>query len=132
MTGTMVRDGVATQEQPMLTMSRSGQVKREFFRPLFEGRGSMGEGQTFPYARGTLVYSGNRPRDGGGIYLSQGTSLRRIWCANEGNAFDRQCRLVNLSISPSGCHAAFFAKDSDDPKARYAYGPTLKILPLCP
>lgn len=130
--GTMVRRNEApVTEHPMLTMTRSGKVKREFFRSIFEDAGLRLHGLTYPYSNGTLIYASNRPQNGGGIYLREGQSVKRIWCTNQGNHYDRKCQLSSLSISPNGCYAAFHEEGPDNPRAPYSYLPTLKILPLC-
>lgn len=132
MNSTMARTNEApTTEFPVLTMATSGKLRREYVRPVFESYGFTGDGETFPYAKGILVFVGSRPQYGGGIYLNQGKSLKRIWCTNSGNTFDRQCRATSISMSPDGCHFAFFANSSDSPTSTYVYRPTLKILPLC-
>lgn len=132
MSGTMVRgDAARVTEYPALTMTRSGAVQREFFRPIFEEANLKVDGFTFPYAKGWLIYAATGPQDGGGIYLHQGKSTKRIWCTNNGNHYDRRCRLSSISISPNGCYAAFHEVGSDNPKTPYSTDPTLKILPLC-
>lgn len=132
MTGSMARPNEAhVTEYPLLTMTSAGRVKREYFRKLFESNGLGVDGMTFPYAKGTVIIVSDRPKNGGGIYLNQGGSIKRIWCTSNGSEYDRQCRPVSISMSPDGCHLALFAKGSDNLKSPYAYGPTLKILPLC-
>ncbi len=132
MQGTMARSNEArTTEYPLLTMTRSGNIKREYFRSLFENAGLTVDGDTFPYARGTLIFVSDRPKNGGGIYLNQGGSIKRIWCTNGGNTYDRQCRAMSISMSPDGCYFALFSEGSDNPKAPYVYRHTLKVLPLC-
>jgi hypothetical protein len=132
MNSTMVRGNEApTTEFPVLTMATSGKLKREYFKPLFESYGFTDDGETFPYAKGTMIFVGSRPQHGGGIYLNQGKSLKRIWCTNKGNTFDRTCHATSISMSPDGCHFAFFANSSDNLMSPYVYRPTLKILPLC-
>lgn len=132
MNGTMQRPNEAgTTEYPVLTMTTSGKVKRDYFRPLFEDSGLKVAGETYPYAKGTMIFILTRPEDGGGIYLNQGESIRRIWCTNWGNTPDRKCNVMSFSISPDGCNFAFFAKGSDNLKLPHVYRPTLKILPLC-
>lgn len=132
MQGTMARSNEEhTTEYPLLTMTRSGTIKREYFRPLFENAGLTVDGETFPYARGTLIFVSDRPKYGGGIYLNQGGSIKRIWCTNGGNTYDRQCRAMSISMSPDGCYLALFSNGSDNLKAPYVYRPTLKVLPLC-
>lgn len=132
MYGTMARSNEAnTTEYPLLTMTKTGSVKREYFRHLFENGGLKVDGNTYPYAKGTLIFVSSRPKQGGGIYLNQGGATRRIWCTNDGNTYDRNCRPVSISMSPDGCHFAFFAKGSDTLKSAAPYRPTLKILPLC-
>lgn len=132
MQGTMARSNEPhTTEYPLLTMTKSGTITREYSRRLFESAGLTDGGETLPYAKGTLILVSTRPKHGGGIYLNQGGSLRRIWCTNGGNEYDRQCQFASISMSPDGCHFAFFVKGSDDPKAAYVHRPTLKVLPLC-
>jgi hypothetical protein len=132
MSGTMVRANEApTTEYPLVTMTKQGEVGREYFRPLFERSGLLVDGQAIPYAKGTLVMAQTRPRDGGGIYLHEGDSLKRVWCTGNGNHYDRQCRFTDVSMSPDGCHIAFFEQGSDNPRARYSPRPTLKVLSLC-
>lgn len=132
MQGTMARSNEEhTTEYPLLTMTRSGTIKREYFRPLFENAGLTVDGETFPYARGTLIFVSDRPKYGGGIYLNREGSTKRIWCTNGGNVYDRQCRATSISMSPDGCYLALFSNGSDNLKAPYVYRPTLKVLPLC-
>ena len=132
MHGTMARSNeVHTTEYPLLTMTRTGAIKREYIRPIFENAGLTVDGDTFPYARGTLIFVSDRPKYGGGIYLNQGGSIKRIWCTNGGNTHDGQCRAMSISMSPDGCYFAFFSKGSDNLKAPYVHRPTLKVLPLC-
>jgi len=132
MSGSMARPNEAhVTEYPLLTMTSAGRVKREYFRQLFESGGLTVDGITLPYAKGAVIIVSDRPRYGGGIYLNQGGSIKRIWCTNKGNEYDRQCQPVSVSVSPDGCHFAFFSKGSDNLKSPYAYHPTLKILPLC-
>lgn len=129
---TMARSNeTPTTEYPLLTMSKAGSVKREYFRPLFERSGLNADGQTFPYANGTMIFVSSRPKHGGGIYLAQGESIERVWCINAGNTFDRQCRATTISMSPDGCHFAFFSESSDNMRSPRATGAALKILPLC-
>ncbi|MEO7242868.1 MAG: hypothetical protein ABIW85_08125 [Variovorax sp.] len=126
-------DEARTTEYPLLTMTRSGSLNREYFRPVFERSGLTVEGQTFPYAKGTLIFVSNRPNVGGGIYLSQGATIKRVWCTNQGYGFGRSCQATWISMSPDGCHFAFFANSSDNltPTRPITSRPTLKILPLC-
>jgi len=116
------------KEVPVITMTKSGEIHREFMQPIF---GTTKEATTVPYARGMLTFRPGTPQDGGGAYLVQSKSVKRIWCSDVGNRHDRQCEAMPLAISPDGCHAAFFALGSDEPKAQLTSNPTLKILPLC-
>jgi hypothetical protein len=132
MQGTMARRNEArTTEYPLITMTKLGEVRREHFRPVFERNGLEVNGETFPYARGTLILAAGRPKDGGGIYLHDAGSLRRVWCTSDGNGYDRRCSTSDASLSPDGCHLAFFARDSDNVRARYRFRPSLKVLSLC-
>lgn len=127
--------GPQIPEIPMLTTTRSGGLKKDHLRPLFESAGLVVKGASFPYAKGVLVFVEGRPREGGGIYLNEGKSLKRIWCTDDGNSYNRTCRGATPSIlpaiAPDGCHFAFFAEGSDNPKSRHVAEPTLKVLPLC-
>ena len=132
MRGSMARENEKpSTEYPLLTMSKAGDIRREYFRPLFERSGFNEDGATFPYAKGAMVFVSARPNDGGGIYLVQGESIKRVWCVNAGNQYDRQCRATSISMSPDGCHFAYFSKGSDNMRQPLSSRSTLKILPLC-
>ncbi len=121
-----------TSESPVVMMTIQGMVNRNYCMPLFTGYGEInGHGETFPCAKGTLIFVENRPQDGGGIYLNQGSSLKRVWCTNNGNEYDRRCRATSISVSPDGCYVAFYSKGSDNLKAPFMGNAALKILHIC-
>ena len=125
------KDGRSTSEQPIITMDKSGRLRREYLRPVFHRYGLVGDGHTLPYAKGTMILFVNRPQDGGGIYLKQGESVKRVWCTNDGKVHDRMCSPSRSAMSPDGCHFAFFAKGSDALTSTYSTAPTLQVLRLC-
>ena len=123
-------DGTVVTENPILTMTASGEIKREYVRPIFGSYEFTGSGDTRPYAKGTLIYILNSSQGGSGIYLNQSKALKRIWRTNDAN---NHLRLTSVSMSPDGCYFAFFSKGSDalDRAGLSNYDNTLKILPLC-
>jgi len=131
--GAIQKDGLMLNELPILTMTPTGSIKRgDSVRSIFESNGTPDNGIARPYAKGILIWSDSRPKQGGGVYLRSNGQTKRVWCINPGNTFDRTCRLETApSISPNGCHAAFFSKSSDNINAEMISAPTLKILPLC-
>lgn len=125
-------DGVMTQERPILTFNESAKVQRVFVRKEMLQSGFQSfQGITYPYAKGILIRAGGGPKNGGGLFLKTRSSIRRVWCVNEGNTYDRICNLGTVTVSPTGCHAAFFSSHSDDLKSPATSNDTLKILPLC-
>jgi hypothetical protein len=124
---------VRVTDQPVLTMSPTGVVNRgDSYRSAFERSGLKNGGNVWPYAHGALIVIDSRPQYGGGIYRASGESVERVWCSPKKMGFDPKCRFESLpKVSPDGCHVAFFAEGSDDPKAPLQTRPTLKILPLC-
>lgn len=127
-------DGTRVQEYPLLTMTPEGLLKQEFFRERLKNAGlNQGSGQSMPYGRGTLLNLPGRPHEGGGIYLVDEKSIKRIWCTNKGNQFDRRCLAIFTpeGLSPDGCHLAFKADSSDDLVRPFELRSGIKILPLC-
>lgn len=124
--------GEAQQESPIITMTPSGEVRREHPRGSLLRLGLKVDALVRPYAKGMLVISHGRRDSGGGIYTLAGTQLRRVWCIPSGNSPDRQCRVAEHALSPDGCMLAFYAKESDTPgAAQFSSSANLKILDLC-
>ncbi len=78
-----------------------------------------------------MILIGSRPQQGGGIYLAQGPTLKRVWCLNGGGVYDRRCQVLTAAVSPDGCHLAFHAVGSDSQAVAPSLRPSLKVLPLC-
>lgn len=125
------RTELQVSERPVLMMTRSGSVSSEPVGTLFQRNGLSVAGQTYPYAKGTLIVVPHEPKLGGGIYLKQGDSLKRVWCSNERSANYGSCAATAVTMSPNGCRVAFFSPARDDPKVADTSSPMLKILSLC-
>lgn len=121
-----------TSEFPLITMTRSGEVKRQLIKEFLDSKNiAYANGTTLPFALGTIVSVFASQDRGGGIYLKKENSFKRIWCTNPGRLSSRECRATPLSVSPDGCHLAFLSETSDDLKKMPSSQPTIKVLPLC-
>lgn len=121
-----------TSEFPLVTMTKSGEVKRHLIKEFLDSKNiKYQDGTTLPFALGTIVSIFASQESGGGIYLKKENSFKRIWCTNTGGGSSRECRATSLSVSPDGCHLAFLSKTSDDLKKMPSSLPTIKVLPLC-
>ena len=119
----------------MITMTPTGQVKRENLRGPLARAGLVADALIRPYAKGFLVISHGRRASGGGIYTfsgKEGAPVQRVWCVAGGQDNDRACKIEEHALSPDGCKLAFFAKGSDSlPLRPEHFSISLKILDLC-
>lgn len=119
--------GKMVDQLPAITMTRDGRVNRQMLpASLKTALDSLamggGDGSSQPTAAGLLVTYNSWPAQGGGLYVSHGGAVKRVWCVPSAHNGDA-CSLEHLEVSPDGCQIAFVVQ-KDYPK-------TVKIIRLC-
>lgn len=124
--GKMDHKGKMVDQLPAITITRSGRVDRYPLPPALKSvldRDTMaGGGAIQPTAAGLLINSDGRPAQGGGLYVSNAGTVKRVWCLPSARHGD-SCVLNSLEVSPDGCQVAFVPRD-DHPV-------TVKIIRIC-
>lgn len=119
------RFGEKTDQLPAITMTREGRVSRlpvpEKLKTVLDGFG-LNQGQTRPTAVGLLVHVNGWAENGGGLYLSDTDTTKRIWCTPAPGKVE-PCTIDAWELSPDGCNLAFVPQ-RDYPK-------TVKFIRLC-
>lgn len=119
--------GKMVDQLPAITIARDGHVTREMLpirlKAVLDSLATGGgDGSTRPTAAGLLVIYNSWRAQGGGLYVSDGGAVKRVWCVPSALSGDA-CSLESLEVSPDGCQIAFVAQ-KDHPK-------TVKIIRLC-
>lgn len=121
--GNFMHRGKMVDQAPAVTMDSAGTVKRTplpaSLKAYFDRQKGNG-GYTQPTPAGLLVYA--YPfSGGGGFYLANGNSVKRIWCTENSDSADN-CSPNNATLSPDGCRLAFVNR---------SYPGTVEVLTLC-